>query len=128
MSSLCTRDSTLVEVELIRRIGQGDRGAFGQIYDLYSGLLFSFATHVLNDDHEAENVVQEVFLKIWETAPSFNECLGSPLSWALTMTRSRSFDRLRTLQALNPRNPTGYKSSPIQQNQNSSQQLIWLHN
>src|SRR5580693_7856505 len=70
------------DVELLRRISRGDRAAFAEFYDLYSALFFSIAVKILRDQKEAEDVLQDVFLQIWEKSGAFDSRLGKPLSWA----------------------------------------------
>jgi RNA polymerase sigma-70 factor (ECF subfamily) len=86
------------DIELLRRIGNGDCTAFASFYDQYSGLLFSIAVKVLNDTKEAEDVLQEVFMQIWNKADAYNPLLGKPASWAVTLTRNKAIDRIRASQ------------------------------
>jgi len=86
------------DVELLRRVGQRDRQAFAQFYDRYSSVLFTTALRVLNDQEEASDVLQEIFIQIWDKAASYDPALGKPFSWVLTMARNRAIDRLRSLQ------------------------------
>jgi RNA polymerase sigma-70 factor (ECF subfamily) len=86
------------DVDLLRRIGDGDRSAFSEFYDLYSNLLFSIAVKVLNDQKEAEDVLQEVFVQIWDKAGTFDPGLGKPSSWAITLVRNKAIDRIRAAQ------------------------------
>src|SRR5580658_4774259 len=86
------------DVELLRRIADGDRSAFSDFYDQYSGLLFSIAVKVLNDSKEAEDVLQEVFMQIWNKADAYDQLLGKPASWAVTLTRNKAIDRVRASQ------------------------------
>ena len=86
------------DVELLRRIAGQDRSAFASFYDRYSGLLFSIAVKVLNDPKEAEDVLQEVFMQIWNKADAYNPLLGRPASWAVTLTRNKAIDRIRAAQ------------------------------
>ena len=89
------------EIELLKRIAQGDRGSFEKLYDRFSGLLFSTAYRVLNNQAAAEDVLQDVFIQIWEKAPLYNPALGKPLTWAVTLTRNKAIDRLRSTQRRN---------------------------
>ena len=82
--------------ELIRRMAGGDRDALAELYDNLSRPLFSTARHILNDAAEAQDVVHDVFLSLWENAASFDSSRGAAFSWAVTLTRNRSIDRLRT--------------------------------
>jgi RNA polymerase sigma-70 factor (ECF subfamily) len=86
------------DVELLRRIADRDRSAFSDFYDQYSGLLFSIALKVLNDSKEAEDVLQEVFMQIWNKADAYDQLLGKPVSWAVTLTRNKAIDRIRASQ------------------------------
>ena len=86
------------EIELIRRIGQGDRQSFEAFYDRVSGTLFGIANRVLNNREAAEDVLQDVFLQIWEKAPLYDPLRGKPNTWAVTLIRNKAIDRLRSLQ------------------------------
>jgi RNA polymerase sigma-70 factor (ECF subfamily) len=86
------------DVELLRRITDRDRSAFSDFYDQYSGLLFSIALKVLKDSKEAEDVLQEVFMQIWNKADAYDQLLGKPVSWAVTLTRNKAIDRIRASQ------------------------------
>lgn len=80
---------------LIERIRKGDRGAFMVFYDRFSALLFSIAARVLSDRKEAEDILQEVMLAIWNKSGAYDPALGSLSSWAVVLTRNRALDRLR---------------------------------
>ena len=86
------------EIELLKRIGQGDRRSFEALYDRFSGILFSTAFRVLNNREAAEDVLQDVFIQIWEKAPLYDPARGKPMTWAVTLTRNKSIDRLRSIQ------------------------------
>jgi RNA polymerase sigma-70 factor (ECF subfamily) len=86
------------QVQLLRRIAAQDRQALAEFYDQVAGPLFSTATRILGDAHEAEEVVQDVFVQIWEKAMTFDAALGAPFHWAMRITRNRSIDRLRARQ------------------------------
>jgi RNA polymerase sigma-70 factor (ECF subfamily) len=89
------------EIELLRRTGKGDRQSFEQLYDRFSGVLFSTAYRVLNSPEAAEDVLQDVFIQIWEKAPLYDPERGKPLTWAVTLTRNKAIDRLRSVQRRN---------------------------
>ncbi len=97
-SSVNTPLTTTDDVQLLRRVSQRDRQAFSQLYDLYSGVLYSTIYRVLNNPDEASDVLQDVFLQIWDKAATYDPALGKPFSWALTMARNKAIDRLRSLK------------------------------
>lgn len=86
------------EIELLRRVAKGDRSAFEELYERFSGVLFSTAYRVLNNQEATEDVIQDVFIQIWEKAPLYNPALGKPMTWAITLTRNKAIDRLRSMQ------------------------------
>jgi RNA polymerase sigma-70 factor (ECF subfamily) len=67
-----------------------------QLYERFSGVLFSTALNVLGNPEAAEDVLQEVFVAIWEKAPLYDSIRGKPLTWAVTLTRHKAIDRLRS--------------------------------
>jgi RNA polymerase sigma-70 factor (ECF subfamily) len=85
-----------VNAALIRRMAGGDRDALAELYDNLSRPLYATARHILNDAAEAQDVVHDVFLSLWQNASSFDSGRGAAFSWAVTLTRNRSIDRLRT--------------------------------
>jgi len=85
--------------DLISRVTQKDRTAFGSLYDRYSQFALNLAWRILSERQEAEDVVQEVFLQIWRQAASYNPDRGSVSTWITTITRSRAIDKLRSLKA-----------------------------
>lgn len=98
MPKQVNEESAKIDTELLGQIAQGDRAAFSRCYDRYSGILFSIIVKVLNDPKEAEDVLQEVFLQIWDKAAVYKRELGAPFSWFVTMTRHKAIDRLRASQ------------------------------
>src|SRR6202167_458601 len=82
-------------VALIERIRGGERAAFIGFYDRYSPLLFSVAARVLGDRKEAEDVLQEIMLVIWNKSGDYDPQLGTLSSWAVTLIRNKALDRLR---------------------------------
>ena len=89
------------EIDLLKRTGEGDRRSFEQLYERYSGVLFSTAYRILTDQTAAEDAIQDVFVQIWEKAPLYDSARGKPLTWAVTMTRNKAIDRLRSQQRRN---------------------------
>ena len=86
------------QAQLLRRIAAQDRDALAELYDQVGGLLYSTALRILGDGHEAEEVIQDVFVQIWEKASKFDPAMGVANYWALSITRNRAIDRLRSRQ------------------------------
>jgi RNA polymerase sigma-70 factor (ECF subfamily) len=81
---------------LLRRIRGRDEGALSEFYDRHASFVFSLARSIVRDDGEAEDVIQEVFFRVWERADAFDPGRGSPLAWLTTMTRRLAIDRTRS--------------------------------
>lgn len=84
-----------VDAGLVQRIAQGDRRAMAELYDRFSGPLYGSALHILHDSAEAQDVVHDAFVTLWEKAGSFDATRGSAFSWAVTLVRNRAIDRVR---------------------------------
>ena len=76
-------------------LAAGDLTALELVYDRYSTLVFSVSLRVLRDTHLAEDVVQEVFLRLWRQPTSYDPARGRFISWLMSVTRNRSLDELR---------------------------------
>ncbi|MEO8206881.1 MAG: sigma-70 family RNA polymerase sigma factor [Chthoniobacterales bacterium] len=83
---------------LIRKVAEGDRRGFETLYDKFSGLVFSTASRILNDQSDAEDVTQDVFVQIWDKAGLYNPSRGTPVTWIITLTKHKAIDRLRSVQ------------------------------
>ena len=103
--------------ELLAQIAAGDSYALERLYDRYSGLLIALARRVLHDTSDAEEILQEVFLQVWNQAERYDRSRSSVSTWLVLITRSRAIDRLRsrqvkdrTLSTLQQEKPSGHAS------------------
>ena len=84
------------DARLLGRVATGDRAAFSELYDRFSRPLYATAFRILNDANEAQDIVHDAFVAVWEKAETFETSRGTAFSWALTLTRNRAIDRLRS--------------------------------
>ena len=89
-----TLDTDRIE-HLIARVALGDRSAFSELYDATSAKLFGVTLRILRDRGEAEDVLQEVFLRVWRRADRYGANGYSPMTWLITIARNASIDRIR---------------------------------
>ena len=82
-------------VALVRAVAAGDESALGRAYDLYGGLVRSIAMRVLGNPSDAEEVLQDVFLRLWDRAGTFDPGRGRLAGFLVTVTRNRAIDVLR---------------------------------
>ena len=85
--------------KLIVRTSMGDRAAFDLLYRSTSSKLFGVCLRVLNDRAEAEEALQEVYVKIWSRADRFAVSDLSPISWLVAVARNHAIDRIRARKA-----------------------------
>jgi len=87
-----------LQAQLLGRMAAQDTQALSEFYDQTAAPLYSVAVQILGDPAEAEEVIQDVFVQIWEKAATFDAALGAPFHWALSIARHRAIDRLRARQ------------------------------
>ena len=83
--------------ELIEKLRKGDKNAFREVYARYSQVVYNLAFRMLRSREEAEEVVQEIFLQVWNKADTYDPARGAISTWIVNIARSRSIDKLRTL-------------------------------
>ncbi|MDO6589074.1 MULTISPECIES: sigma-70 family RNA polymerase sigma factor [Rhodobacterales] len=79
----------------IGRVALGDRAAFAALYSATSAKLFGVTLRVLNNRAEADDALQEVFIKVWRAADRYQTNGLSPMTWLITIARNHAIDRLR---------------------------------
>ena len=88
---------TTTDGDLIARVGEGDAGAFEQLYQRYSRPVFALALRRLGDRGRAEDAVQETFASIWRSAGSYRRERGPGAPWLYAVARNAIVDRRRAL-------------------------------
>ena len=79
---------------LLTRLAAGDRESLGGLYQRTRGAVYALALSILQDPQEAQDVTQDVFIRVWEKAPGYR-AQGSPMAWILTVTRNQALMALR---------------------------------
>jgi RNA polymerase sigma-70 factor (ECF subfamily) len=80
---------------LINRVAIGDRGAFTELYRATSPKLFAICLRILKDRSEAEEALQEIYIKIWHKAKSYAVGAGAPSAWMTAIARNHAIDTIR---------------------------------
>jgi len=78
------------------RVADGDAQALEDVYKRTSAKLFGVCLRILNDRSEAEDVLQEVYITVWNKARLFEQGRSSPITWLAALARNRAIDRLRS--------------------------------
>lgn len=93
-----TQDATNDLAMLIGRCALRDQKAFLALYDATSAKLFGVILRIVSREHWAEEVLQDVYLKAWQAADSYNASRGRPMTWLINIARNRSIDFLRSAE------------------------------
>lgn len=120
----------------LRSVGEGDRAAFAQVYRHTSRKLFGVCLRVLGDRSEAEDALQEVFIKVWQKASAFDSGRSSPVTWLATLARNTAIDGCRartsrpcqplTAEALAIRDPSASAPETLQAAEQSRLVASWI--
>jgi RNA polymerase sigma-70 factor (ECF subfamily) len=78
------------------RVAEKDEAALEEVYVGTNAKLFGICLRILRDREEAEDALQEVYVKVWRSAASFDPVRASPITWLATLARNRAIDNLRS--------------------------------
>jgi RNA polymerase sigma-70 factor, ECF subfamily len=95
----CSLDLTNIEDEILMRlIARGLPEALSELYDRYARLVYSLALSTVGDAHSAEEIVQDVFFRVWEKADTYRAEQSKVSTWISSIARNRAIDVLRKRQ------------------------------
>lgn len=84
------------DAALLTAITGDDQTALSLLYDRHAPLLYSIVYRILQEKQEAEDILQEVFVLVWQKASTYDAVLGNPEAWLARIARNRAVDRLRS--------------------------------
>jgi RNA polymerase sigma-70 factor, ECF subfamily len=85
-------------VALLRRVSNGDRTAFASLYTATSAKLYGIIVGILKRRDLADEILQDVYLKIWQMAGDYDVAKGSPITWMAAIARNRAIDEVRRVK------------------------------
>jgi len=97
--SVIPESSQAADLRLLQCITRGDTAALAELYARHSRLVFSLVLRILRSPSDAEEVLQEVFVRVWTKADTYNERLGCAAAWLTRIARNLAIDRLRAKRA-----------------------------
>lgn len=89
------------DLRLLLRVKERDQTAFSELYDRYSALVYTMVLRVVKATDEAEDLLQEIFMQIWNKSSLFAQEKGSVYTWIVTIARRKAIDRLRSKDIIN---------------------------
>jgi RNA polymerase sigma-70 factor, ECF subfamily len=109
-----------LDLELRQGIQRGDPDALSELYDRYNGIIKALILRVIHNEAEADDLLQEIFMEIWNQARNFSAQKGKPLGWMVTLARRRAIDGLRKKQAY-------ARAGERLQSETEQQPNAWVH-
>jgi RNA polymerase sigma factor (sigma-70 family) len=109
------------DLELMHGIQAEDPEALSALYDRYNGIIKALILRVIHNEAEADDLLQEIFMEIWNQAKNFSAQKGKPLGWMVTLARRRAIDGLRKKQAY-------ARAGERLQSETEQQPDAWVHN
>ncbi|MFM2394536.1 MAG: Sigma-K factor [Bacteroidota bacterium] len=92
-------------------IKKGDQSALGTLYDAYSGALYNVVLKIVQSKEDADELIQSVFLKVWNNIDSFDNNKSSIYTWMATIAKNSALDKLRSKSFKNDRKNTSFSLS-----------------
>lgn len=93
------------ESVLIEKLGRRDPQAFQWLYDQYSAALYGVLLKIVQEEEQAEDLLQEAFIKIWNNLDAYDATKGRLFTWLLNITRNTAIDSIRASKAAHRPNP-----------------------
>ena len=84
------------EQQIIQFLQLQDKRAISMLYDQYAGSLYGVAYKIVQSEQVAEDILQDVFIKVWQKGKDYNSAKGSLFTWLLNITRNRAIDITRS--------------------------------
>lgn len=92
-------DQGSVDMALMRRVATNEEAAIAELYDRFGSLVFRMAYQSLPNRQEAEDAVQEVFVRLWKTAGRYDQTRSALVTWVMLISRRHLVDKLRRSRA-----------------------------
>lgn len=90
--------------ELFSRIALRNANAFSELYDRHSAKLYGLAMKILRDKEKANDILQELFIILWNKIPDYDVNSGNPTGWMMILCRNRCIDKIRSISAKESKN------------------------
>lgn len=102
------------DASLIRRVADRQPEALGELYTRYASILLGLARRILGNTADAEEVLQEVFVHVWNQGGRYDAGRSSVSTWLVLITRSRAIDRLRSRKVVERTHDAAHHEEPLE--------------
>lgn len=118
---------TLNDVALMRQVADRRPEALGILYDRYAPTLLGLGKRILGSQADAEELLQEIFLHVWNHSERYDAGRSSVSTWLLLITRSRAIDRLRTRKVVERTHETSAQADPPRHTSPEGAENVFFH-
>jgi RNA polymerase sigma-70 factor, ECF subfamily len=115
------------DVALLRQVADRQAEALSALYDRYAATLLALGKRILGSVADAEEVLQEVFLHVWNHAGRYDAGRSSVSTWLILITRSRAIDRLRTRKVVERTHETSVQENPVEHASPEGVETVFVH-
>jgi RNA polymerase sigma-70 factor (ECF subfamily) len=122
-----TPADTVTDAVLLRQIGDRQPAALDALYDRHASTLLALGRRILGSLADAEEVLQEVFLHVWNNAGRYDTSRSSVSTWLILITRSRAIDRLRTRKVVERTHETSVQENPVEHASPEGVETVFIH-
>jgi RNA polymerase sigma-70 factor, ECF subfamily len=95
-------DSQTDDVVLMQRVAERDAESLRALYDRYGRVILAICVRILRDRNEAEQLLIDVFTEVWDRFDRYDVARGTPITYLITLARSRAIDRIRAKKKSSP--------------------------
>jgi RNA polymerase sigma-70 factor (ECF subfamily) len=133
VSSQPSPPESFQDAMLLRLIGErgpeaaGASVAIGELYDRYAPTLLALARRILGTSGDAEDVVQEVFVHVWNQSGRYDPARSSVSTWLVLITRSRAIDRLRNRKVVERTHEEAHAADPLEDASPEGPEAVFIH-
>lgn len=121
-----TQAGTLNDAVLLRYVVERRPGALAELYDRYASTLLALARRILGGTSDADDVLQEVFVHVWNHAARYDPARSSVSTWLVLITRSRAIDRLRNRKVVERTHEASHLAHPAEHASSEGVEAVFL--
>jgi len=115
------------DVALLRQVADRQPEALGVLYTRYASTLLALGKRILGTLADAEELLQEVFLHVWNNAGRYDAARSSVSTWLILIARSRAIDRLRTRKVVERTHDTAVQENPVEHASPEGLEAVFVH-
>jgi RNA polymerase sigma factor (sigma-70 family) len=122
-----TLPATLKDAALLRQVADRQPGALAELYDRFAPVLLPLARRILNSASDAEEVLQETFIHVWNQAARYDPARSSVSTWLVLLTRSRAIDRLRNRKVVERVHEAAHHDQVVSHTSPVAVEAVFIH-